>query len=92
MNSNSSSPLIGDKKEESGRDFQWLRISDFRVRRLDFSLKYREIRPSEFFGTRRRAALLREAYAWVPDLRSFDKLLEVEVSSYLGFTLCLSSI
>ena len=29
-------------------------------------------------------------YAWTPDLRSLDKLLEVGVSSYLGFTLYLS--
>ena len=34
--------------------------------------------------------LRREAFTWVPDLRSFDKLCEVGVSSYLGFTLCLS--
>ena len=27
--------------------------------------------------------------AWVPNLRSFDKLLEVEDSPYLGFILCL---
>ena len=27
---------------------------------------------------------------WTPDLRSFDKLREVGVLSYLGFTLCLS--
>ena len=27
---------------------------------------------------------------WVLDLRSFDKLREVGVSSYLSFTLCLS--
>ena len=27
---------------------------------------------------------------WTPDLKSFDKLCEVGVSSYLGFTLCLS--
>ena len=39
---------------------------------------------------RRKAALRGETYAWVPDLRSFDKLREVRVSSYLGFTLCLS--
>ena len=31
-----------------------------------------------------------EAYAWVPDLRSFDKLREVGVFPYLGFTLYLS--
>ena len=48
------------------------------------------IRPSEFFGTRRKVALRGEAYAWAPVLRSFDKLREVGVSSYLSFTLCLS--
>ena len=92
MNSNSSSPLIGDKKEENWRHFPWLRISYFRVRRLDFSLKYREIRPSEFVGTRRKAALRGEAYAWTLDLWSFDKLREVGVSPYLGFILYLSTL
>ena len=40
----------------------------FRVRECHFSLKYRAIRPSAVFGTRRKAALHGEAYAWVPDL------------------------
>ena len=31
-----------------------------------------------------------EAYEWAIVLRSFDKLLEVGVSSYFSFTLCLS--
>ena len=48
------------------------------------------IRPSEFVGTRRKVALRGETYAWAPVLRVFDKLCEVEVSSYLGFTLYLS--
>ena len=48
------------------------------------------IRPSEFFETRRNVALRGEAYGWAPVLRSFDKLREVGVSSYLSFTLCLS--
>ena len=39
---------------------------------------------------RRKAALREETYAWASDLRSFDKLREVGVSPYLGFTLCLS--
>ena len=39
---------------------------------------------------RRKAALHEEAYAWTPVLGSFVKLREVGVSSYLGFTLCLS--
>ena len=64
----------------------------FRVRRLDFSLEYRAIRPSTVFGTRRKAALRGEAYAWIPDLRSLDKLCEVGVSPYLGFILYLSTL
>ena len=41
---------------------------DFRVRRLDFSLEIRAIRPSAVFGTRRKVALRRAGYAWTPDL------------------------
>ena len=55
-----------------------------------FSLGFREIQPSEFVGTRRKAALCGERFAGVSDLRSFDKLHEVGVSSYLSFTFCLS--
>ena len=61
-----------------------------RERISHFSLKYRAIRPSTVFGTRRKAALRRAGYAWTLDLRSFDKLHEVGVSPYLGFTLYLS--
>ena len=57
-----------------------------------FSLDFREIRPSEFVGTRSKAALRIEAYTWAPVLRSFDKLREVGVLSYLSFTLNLSAI
>ena len=56
----------------------------------DFSLDLRKIRPSVVFGTRRRTALRREGFAWVPDLGSFLKVLEVGVSPYLGFKLYLS--
>ena len=56
------------------------------MRRSDFSLKIRAIRPSAVFGTRRRTALRGESFAWVPDLGSFLKLLEVGFSPYLGFT------
>ena len=62
----------------------------FRERLPDFSLKYRAIRSSAVFGTRRKTAICREGYAWTPDLRSFDKLREVGVSPYLSFTLYLS--
>ena len=55
-----------------------------------FSLEYRAIRPLAVFGTRRKAALSGTGYSWTPDLRSFDKLREVGVSPYLGFTLYLS--
>ena len=58
--------------------------------RENFSLELWEIRPSAVVGTRRKAALRREAYAWVPDLRSLDKLREVGDLSYLGFTLYLN--
>ena len=59
-------------------------------RESSFSLEIRAIRPSAVFGTRRRAALRGEGFAWVPDLRILDKILEVGVSPYLGFTLYLS--
>ena len=64
----------------------------FRVRRLDLSLESWEIRPSAVVGTRREVALRGETYAWALDLRSFDKLREVGVSPYLGFTLCLRAM
>ena len=54
------------------------------------SLKIQAIRSSAVFGTRRETALRGEGFAWVPDLGSFIKLLEVGVSPYLGFTLYLS--
>ena len=69
-----------------------MKFEGFRVRRLDFSLKYRKIRPSAVVETRRKAALRGETYAWVPDLRSLDKLREVGVSPYLGFILRLSTL
>ena len=42
----------------------------------NFSLEMGAIRPSAGFGTRRNA-LRGEGFAWVPDLGSFFKLLEV---------------
>ena len=64
----------------------------FREKVSDFSLDLRQIRPSVVFETRRRAALRGEGFAWVPDLRSLDKLLEVGVSPYLGFIPSLSTL
>ena len=62
------------------------------MRESSFSLEYRAIRPSAVFGTRRKAALRGEAYTWVPDLRSLDKLCEVGVSFYLVFIPSLSTL
>ena len=62
------------------------------MRRLDFSLESWEIRSSEVVGARRKAALRGEANAWTPVLGIFDKLQEVGVFPYLGFTLCLSTL
>ena len=59
--------------------------------REHFSLDYRAIQPSAIFGTRRKAALRGEGFAWVPDLGIFLKLLEVGVSPYLGFIPSLST-
>ena len=62
----------------------------FKERVFDFSLSFRQIRLLVIFGTRRKAALRGEGFAWVPYLGSFLKLREVGVSPYLGFTLYLS--
>ena len=57
--------------------------SNSRERKSNFSLEYRAIRPSAIFGTRRKAALRREGFAWVSNLGSFLKLRDVGVSPYL---------
>ena len=67
-----------------------MQIFGFSLRERDFSLNLWAIRPSKFVGTRRKVVLREEAYVWTPVLRSFVKLREVGVSSYLGFTLYLS--
>ena len=80
----------GAKRGKKGKEPVAKKKLIFRERLPDFSLKYRAIRPSAVFGTRRKAAVRRAGYAWTSDLRSFDKLREVGVSPYLGFTLYLS--
>ena len=62
----------------------------FLERECSFSLGFWVIRPLKFFGARRKVTLRVEAYEWAPILRSFDKLCEVGVPSYLSFTLCLN--
>ena len=63
-----------------------------RERLPDFSLEIHAIRASAVFGTRRRTALRRKGFAWVPNLGSFLKLREVGVSPYLGFIPSLSTL
>ena len=64
----------------------------FREKVSNFSLDLRQIRSSIVFGTRRKTALRGEGFAWLPDLRILDKLLEEGVSPYLGFILRLSTM
>ena len=59
----------------------------FSERGNDFSLRSRAIGPSDFFGSRSKAVLRSEGFAWVQILRSFDKLREVRVLSYLFYLL-----
>ena len=80
---------MGEKRKKDAVTKTW---RNSRERTFDFSLEYRAIRPSAVFGTRRRAALRREGFAWVPDLGSFLKLQEVRVSPYLGFIPSLSTL
>ena len=75
------------EKPETSSSFNGVFLGE---RKSSFSLKIRAIRPSAVFGTRRRIALCGEGFAWVPDLGSFLKLLEVGVSPYLSFTPILS--
>ena len=64
---------------------QKLKNWSFRERTSDFSLNFRQIRPSKSFGPRRKAALRGEAYAWTLVLGSFVKLQEVGGFILLGF-------
>ena len=64
----------------------------FRERSTSFSLGYLAIQPSATFGTRGRNALCGEGFAWVPDLGSFFKLLEVGFSPYLVLFPLLSTL
>ena len=75
----------GQKHEKGGWRCSGHENGDFSERVRDFSLDF--IRPSDFFGARRKVALRREAYAWAPVLKSFDKICEVGVLSYLFYPL-----
>ena len=53
----------------------------------NFSLGFRVLEPSDFFGARRKVVLRSESNALVPVPWSFDKLREVGVLSYLFYPL-----
>ena len=58
----------------------------FSERVSDFSLKSREIGPSDSFGARRKVVIRGEGNAWAPISWSFDKLCEVGVLSHLLYS------
>ena len=68
-------------------NLQWLRFLIFRERVCHFSLRSRAIGPLDFVEPRRKVVLRSEDYAWTPVLRSFNKLREVGILSYLSYTL-----
>ena len=74
----------GEKRGGRGMSCTGSFGSHFRERVSSFSLSFCAIRPLAVVGTRGKAALRIEAYAWVPVLRVFEKLREVGVSPYLG--------
>ena len=53
----------------------------------NFSLGFRLIGPSDFFGPRSKVVLRNEGFAWVPVSGSLDKLCEIGVLSYLIYPL-----
>ena len=65
-----------------GRDVEH-GFCDFILEREYLLSKILGIRPSDSFGARRKVVLRGEGNTWTPVLRSFDKLREVGVSSYL---------
>ena len=83
MNSVISFKQKNKNVQEEKKRYRSLGFYSFSERVCDFSLGFWEIGPSDSFGARRKVALCSEAYAWAPVLRSFNKLHELGVSSYL---------
>ena len=53
-------------KRRGCSSFAEMKMVVFRDRVSDFSLEYREIRPSAVFGARRKNVLRGTGYAWTP--------------------------
>ena len=81
-----------EKRKGEGKSDRRFWISFSRERVSSFTLSFCAIRPLAVVGTRGKAALRIETYAWVPVLRVFDKLREVGGFSLLGFILCLRTM
>ena len=83
-----SSPLfLAETCSERGRREQIQKWWIFRERRCNFSLGFRVFGPSCRFEPRSKVVLHIEDYTWAPASGVFDKLCEVEVLSYLSYTL-----
>ena len=82
-----SSPFLKTKKRAERK---WrcsgLGFVVFRERGSGFSLGFRSIGLSDFFGPRSKVVLRSEGFAWAPVLGSFDKIREVGVFSYLVYS------
>ena len=65
-----NSHLLSSKKEtrhaEREMELQSLGFDILSERDCDFSLRFQEIRPSEFFGPRSKVVLRSEGYVWAP--------------------------
>ena len=48
------------------------------MRSSTFSIRFKEIGPSDLVGLRVKAHLLGEGYAWTPKSRSFDTVTDFE--------------
>ena len=71
---------------QGNKNLQKLKFLKPSERECYFSLRLRAIRPSDSFGARRKVVLPSGAYAWALVLRSFNKLREVWVLSYLFYS------
>ena len=83
MNKTKEKKTWGRRTKKISSSFKFDFLSE---RESSFSLESWEIRSSAVVGTRRKAALRREGFAWAPVLGVFDKLREVGVSSYLFYS------
>ena len=78
--------FLAETCRECGRKEQIKKLWIFRESRCNFSLRSRAIGLSDFDGARGKTVLRGEDNAWTPVLGVFDKLREVEVSSYLFYS------